>query len=72
MKKKNKKEKIIRKNISNLFRFLEMKFHFLIIIQKTYLKKRNERETKKEKEKECETKRRKKKIKKWGSYILIQ
>ncbi len=30
--KKNKKEKIIRKNISNLFRFLEMKFHFLIII----------------------------------------
>jgi hypothetical protein len=29
--KKNEK-KIIRKNISNLFRFLEMKFHFLIII----------------------------------------
>ncbi len=36
MKKKKKKKKgkeiIIRKNISNLFRFVEMKFHFLIII----------------------------------------
>jgi hypothetical protein len=31
-KKKKSKERIIRKNISNLFRFLEMKFHFLIII----------------------------------------
>jgi hypothetical protein len=50
-KKKKRKEIIIRKNISNLFRFLEMKFHFLIIILKTYLKKRNERETKKRKRK---------------------
>jgi hypothetical protein len=50
-----------------------MNSHFLIIILKTYLKKRNERETEKEKEKECkrernkETKkdRKKKKTKKW-------
>jgi hypothetical protein len=34
-----------------------MKFHFLIIILKTYLKKRNEREIEKEKEKECKTER---------------
>jgi hypothetical protein len=32
-----------------------MNFHFLIIILKTYLEKRNEREIEKEKEKECKT-----------------
>jgi hypothetical protein len=44
-----------------------MKFHFLIIILKTYLKKRNERETEKEKERRKKD-RKKKKIKKWESY----
>jgi hypothetical protein len=36
-----------------------MNFHFLIIILKTYLKKRNERKTERKKD------RKKKKIKKW-------
>ncbi len=58
--KRKRKERIIRKNISNLFHFLEMNFHFLIIILKTYLEKRNEREIEKEKEKECKTEWKKK------------
>jgi len=57
--KRKRKERIIRQNISNLFRFLEMNFHSLIIILKTYLKKRNQRETEKEKDKECKRERKK-------------
>jgi hypothetical protein len=35
-----------------------MNFHFLIIILKTYLKKRNERETEKEKDRKIERRKR--------------
>jgi len=51
-----------------------MNSHFLIIILKTYLEKRNERETEKEKEKECKRERNKErwkeeKDKKMGIWI---
>jgi hypothetical protein len=61
-KKKKRKQRIIIKNISNLFCFFEMNSRFLIIIFKTYFKKRNERERKvmqKTKKEERQTERRK-------------